>query len=878
MTTKTKSGKPLVIVESPAKARTISKFLGSGYEVEASIGHVRDLPESADEIPEDKKKEKWARLGVDVEHGFEPLYVIPSDKLAQVKRLRALLKQCSELYLATDEDREGESISWHLHEILAPKVPVRRLVFHEITREAIQQALKSPRSIDRHLVAAQETRRIVDRLYGYEVSPLLWKKVRTGLSAGRVQSVAIRLVVERERQRMAFHASTWWDLVARFGTGGRDEASAEFDAQLVSVGGKRVAAGKDFDPHTGALKAEARVLLLDELAAATLRERLLRAPASVESLEEKPFTETPQPPFTTSTLQQEANRKLRLSARRTMEFAQRLYENGYITYMRTDSTTLSEQAIAAARAEVQSRYGKDYLAGAVRQFQTKVRNAQEAHEAIRPAGAAFTDPDEVRRAMGEDAARVYDLIWKRTVACQMADARGRRMTVTVAVTDARFEARGKVIDFPGYLRAYVEGSDDPEAELAERETVLPAMRSGDRLRTVDLLPKSHTTQPPARLTEATLIKELEARGIGRPSTYASIIDTILQRDYVFKRGTALVPSFTAFAVVQLMEGYLQHLVDYGFTAHMEEDLDRISLGEAEKKRYLHEFYFGNGRKGLRGVLDEVVGSIDPRTVCTVPLVGSSGSKDEPVARIGRYGPYLELGETRATLPDDLAPDELTLTKARELIAQSQKASKPLGNDPITGLPVFAKNGRFGPYVQLGVVEKGSKQKPKMASLLKGQNPETLTLEQALDLLSLPRDLGKHPDNGESVLATVGRYGPYLKCGAESRSIPEDQSVLTITLEQALAILKQPKAARRFGRAAPAPKRILGKTEAGAEIKLMDGRFGPYVTDGTTNASLPKGQNPDELSLPQALELIRARAERGPSRKPARRGRKKVASP
>ncbi len=877
--------KPLVIVESPAKARTIGKFLGSGFSVEASIGHIRDLPRSAAEIPAAHKKEKWARLGVDVDHEFAPLYVVPADKRDQVKKLKALLEKASELYLATDEDREGEAISWHLLEVLKPRkgLPVKRLVFHEITKDAIAEALANPRRIDDALVSAQETRRIVDRLYGYEVSPLLWKKVRPRLSAGRVQSVAVRLVVEREQERLQFRAREYWDLKAVLDKSG---AKAEggglgggaFEASLASVDGVRVASGKDFDLR-GERKGDQELVHLDGAAAEKLRAGLEAGTFRVESVEEKQSVERPYAPFTTSTLQQESNRRLRFAARRTMSAAQRLYENGLITYMRTDSTALSEQAIGAARKLIQKHFGPEYLPDAPRRYETKVKNAQEAHEAIRPAGAEFRHPDTLRD-LSPDEQKVYELVWKRTVACQMADARVKRTSIVVAASGkgtgvARFQASGKTIEFPGYLRAYVEGSDNPEDALADRETILPPLAAEDPLRCKSLESVSHSTQPPARLTEATLVKELEARGIGRPSTYASIIDTIQERKYVFKKGSALVPTFTAFAVMRLLVEYLSHLVDYGFTASMEDDLDSISLGQKQSTAYLKQFYFGNGQVGLKGLVERMESQIDPRVVCGIPIGMHPDGRPVEV-RVGRYGPFLSSGDDRASVPEDLAPDELTLERAIELLDRAARGPRVVGSHSETGQPIYVKNGRFGPYLQLGDAEPDG-EKPKMASLLEGMTEETVTLEQAEKILSLPRELGASPDTGEAVMAASGRYGPYVKCGTETRSIPAGISPIEIELAKAVELLRQPKlrGRARFGRPS-APLRVLGPSPVTKkEIRVLAGRFGPYVNDGETNASLPKGTEPESVSLEMALDLLAARAAAGPSKK--RRGSRRPSS-
>jgi DNA topoisomerase-1 len=861
----------LVIVESPAKARTIGKFLGRGYTIEASIGHIRDLPNGAKEVPEELKKEDWAYLGVNVNKGFEPVYVIPPKKAQQVRKLRAALKDAKELFLATDEDREGEAISWHLCEVLKPKVPVHRLVFHEITEEAIREALKQPRSIDQALVRAQEVRRIVDRLYGYDVSPLLWRKIRPRLSAGRVQSVAVRLIVERERQRMAFRAATYWDLLAMFAK----PSGEAFGAVLVSVDGRRIPAGRDFDPATGQLKDDA-CLLLDQQQAADLAARLQRETARVAELEDKPYSTKPYPPFTTSTMQQEANRKCGFTARRTMEVAQSLYENGHITYMRTDSTNLATIAIDTARQIIASQYGADYLPDAPRIYQTKVKNAQEAHEAIRPAGHPFALPESLRNVLSPDEFRLYDLIWKRTVASQMSDSKARRITIRVDLDGARFEASGKIIDFPGYLRAYVEGSDDPESELAEREVVLPQVAVGETLQCRDLESKSHTTQPPNRFSEASLTRELEKMGIGRPSTYASIIDTILARDYVFKKsGNVLVPTWTAFAVSQLLESHLPDLVNYQFTADMEDELDAISRGELDYVEYLQHFYFGKDEKGLKGLVTTKSGEIDARDVCRV-RIGQPEGQSEIFVRVGRYGPFLEQGERRASIPDQTPPDELTMEASLALLESSAQGDQPLGHDP-DGKPVFVKVGRYGPYVQRGTSE--DEEKPQSASLLKGMNPDEVTIEVALALLTLPRTLGNHPENGQPVMAHNGPYGPYVKCEKEIRSLPADISPLNVNLQQALELLAQPKTRGR-GRAG-ATREPLKVFEASPvttnPVQLLSGRYGPYVTDGVTNASLPRGTAPEELTFEYALNLLKVRAEQGPSEKQLKKSAAKKAA-
>ncbi len=866
-----RTGKSLVIVESPAKARTISKFLGNDFTVEASIGHIRDLPQGAKQIPEQYRKEPWSRLGVNVEADFAPLYIVPPDKTAQVRKLKDLLKDAKDLYLATDEDREGEAISWHLNEILKPKVPVHRLVFHEITKEAIQDALTHTRDIDQDLVRAQEARRIVDRLYGYEVSPLLWKKVKPKLSAGRVQSVAVRLIVERERQRMAFHEAEYWDLLGQFAS----LAGQEFQAELMSVDGRKIPAGKDFDPATGKLKND-ELLLLDAAGADSLVQRLRAAKFVVAKLDDKPYTSKPYPPFTTSTLQQEANRKLGFTARRTMQAAQHLYENGHITYMRTDSTNLAKVAIEAARELVSAQYGPEYLPDAPRLYQTKVKNAQEAHEAIRPAGHPFDFPEQLRDKLGSDEFRVYDLIWKRTVASQMADARGRRLTLAIDGDGALFQVSGKTIEFPGYLRAYVEGSDDPSGELADKEAMLPAVKQGDAIACKELQPKQHLTQAPPRFSEASLIRALEEMGIGRPSTYASIIETILAREYVFKKGTALAPTWTAFAVSQLLEGHLPGLVDYQFTAQMEDDLDAISRGEATYADYLRKFYFGNGKSGLKPHLEDKVDQIQAREVSRVLIAHPEGF--EPIfVRIGRYGPFLEQGERRAALPETMPPDEVTLAKSLELLDNAQKAEEPLGMCPDTGRAIYVKTGRFGPYIQRAPATEDDK--PQNASLLKGMTPESIDLATAVKLLSLPRELGPQPTTGEPITVFNGRYGPYVKSGAETRSLPAEISPIDVTLEKAIELLAQPKVQRRGFGAKREPIKVLEASPiTGQPIQLLDGRYGLYVTDGVTNASLPKNTTADEVLLPMALNLLAERAAAGPPKKKAGRRGAKAAAP
>ncbi len=853
--------RPLVIVESPAKARTIGGFLGSDFIIEACVGHVRDLPANAAEIPEKYKKEKWARLGIDVEGGFRPLYVVPKQKREHIRRLKQCLKDASCLYLATDEDREGEAISWHLVQELKPQVDVRRLVFHEITKSAIHQALDHPRSINEDLVEAQETRRLVDRIYGYQVSPLLWKKIRPKLSAGRVQSVAVKLVVERERERSRFRSAAYWDVRGTF----RHQREEPFEAVLTAVDGRRIATGKDFDPETGQLKQQQQQgpLHIDEKGAKQLVERCGGKPAEVLRVDRKPYTQKPAAPFTTSTLQQEAGRKLRFTAKRTMQAAQRLYENGYITYMRTDSTTLSKEALETTRTLIRQTYGEENLPTATRIYTTKVKNAQEAHEAIRPAHHEFIHPSKLEH-VSVDERRVYELVWQRTVASQMKDATGHRTTVLLGIDGAEFQASGRTIEFPGFRLAYVESTENGDAAMAEAERILPSVREGDRVQTENLEPEGHNTQPPARLTEASLIRELEARGIGRPSTYASIIDTILAREYCHKKGSALVPTFTAFAVVKLLEEHLSYLVDYAFTAKMEDDLDEISNGRQKRLDYLRDFFHGNGKPGLRDTLEKVEAKIDPREVCSIPL-GTNDEGKEVEVRVGRYGPYISCNDIRVSVPEGTPPDELDLEAALALLAKGEEGPKSLGIDPGTGLPVYVKTGRFGPYFQLGDPEQLDGEKPKMASLLPGMNEADVTLEDALAVLSLPRVLGVRDD--AEVAAQNGRFGPYLRWGKETRTIPAGESPLTISLQRALELFSQPKARGGRTRAAPKVLKDLGKhPDTGAEIKILEGRYGPYVNDGTTNASLPRGEAVEDVGLDRCIELLADRAARAPARR------------
>jgi DNA topoisomerase-1 len=850
----------LVIVESPTKARTIRGFLPKEFRVEASMGHVRDLPNNASEIPAAHKGEKWANLGVNTAKDFEPLYVVPKDKKKVVKELKDALKGADQLLLATDEDREGESISWHLAQLLDPKVPVKRMVFHEITKEAISRALDNPRELDMELVHAQETRRILDRLVGYSLSPLLWKKVAWGLSAGRVQSVSVRLLVERERARRAFRSGTYWDLKASLVHG-----QVPFDAKLTHLGGERIANGSDFDESTGAIKAGSKVKLVAEAEARALQQAASAGRWQVAAVEAKPTVRKPVAPFTTSTLQQEANRKLRLSARDTMRTAQALYERGFITYMRTDSVNLSEQAIKAARSCVSERYGQDYLSPAPRQFTTKSRNAQEAHEAIRPAGEVFRTPGETGLE-GRDLA-LYELIWKRTVASQMADARLTMLAIDLEVAGSTFRATGKRIDFPGFFRAYVEGSDDPDAALEGQEVLLPALKVGDvpDCRSVEAL--SHQTQPPARYSEAALVKMLEKEGIGRPSTYASIIGTIIDRGYATLQANALIPSFTAFAVTALLEEHFPDLVDTGFTARMENTLDEISTGKVRWLPYLEDFY--KGEEGLEALVQRREGDIDPGHSRTVALEGLPC-----VVRIGRFGAYLESrrvgtdGEEellKATLPQEITPADLDADKAELILRQKSEGPESIGEDPETGEQVYLLFGQYGPYLQLGQASEETP-KPKRASLPKGVKPEEMKLEDALGLLRLPRQLGEHPDGGK-VQAGLGRFGPYVvhdkgKGEKDYRSIKAEDDVLVIGLTRALELLAQPKR----GRGGRTALKDLGTPEGANEaIQLFDGPYGLYVKQGKVNASLPEGTTADTLTLDQAVELLAAKAASAPAR-------------
>jgi len=847
---KTSASKTLVIVESPTKAKTIRGFLPQGFRVNASMGHVRDLPNSASEIPASHKGEPWAKLGVNTADGFQRLYVVPREKKKVVRELKDALKTADQLLLATDEDREGESISWHLLELLKPKVPVKRLVFHEITQEAIDRALAHPRDLDQNLVQAQEARRVLDRLVGYTLSPLLWKKVAYGLSAGRVQSVAVRLLVQRERSRLAFRSGSYWDLKARL-----EHQQQVFEARLTHVAGARIATGADFDQNTGAIKAGLAVRLLEEQDARALAEATARQPWKAVQVQAKPATRRPVAPFTTSTLQQEANRKLRLPARQTMRIAQSLYENGFITYMRTDSVHLSEQAVAAAHHCVEETFGADYLSPKVRQYTTRSRNAQEAHEAIRPAGERFRMPQET----GLDGVErsLYELIWMRTVACQMADARLTMLTVQLEVGEARFRATGKRIDFAGFFRAYVEGSDDPGAALESKEVLLPILKEGDQpgCRAVEAV--DHQTQPPARLSEAALVQRLEAEGIGRPSTYASIISTVCDRGYARLEANALIPTFTAFAVTGLLEKHFPDLVDTGFTARMEGTLDKISQGQVQWLPYLKQFYCGE--KGLEAEVSHQEQSIDSATFRTVAL-----EQLPCVVRIGKFGAYLEADHdgqnVKANLPPEITPADLSPERVRELYQNRLTGPEALGVDPETGESIYLLTGQYGPYVQRGDAT-SDQPKPKRASLPPGIQPENITIVQALDLLRLPRPLGEHPQGGR-VEASLGRFGPYVvwhkgKGERDYRSIKGDDELLTISLERALELLAMPK----LGRGKRAPLRELGSHPADGEpVAVFSGAYGPYVKHGKLNCSLPEGKTVADVTMEEAVTLLAAQAE------------------
>ncbi|MFJ4656391.1 type I DNA topoisomerase [Nocardia sp. NPDC088792] len=904
-----------MIVESPTKARKIAPYLGRGYVVEASVGHIRDLPRGAADVPAKYKGQQWARLGVDVDHDFEAIYVVSPDKKAKVSELKALLADADELYLATDPDREGEAIAWHLLETLKPKVPVRRMVFHEITEPAILAAAADTRELDKDLVDAQETRRILDRLYGYEVSPVLWKKVMPRLSAGRVQSVATRVIVQRERERMAFRSAEYWDIAAKLDAGGQEEGGNPrvFGARLVNVDGARVASGRDFGAD-GQLKTVSGVVVLDAEYARRLAESLHGVDLTVTSVESKPYTRKPYAPFMTSTLQQEAARKLRFTSERTMRVAQRLYENGYITYMRTDSTTLSESAINAARAQATQLYGAEYVSPTPRQYTRKVKNAQEAHEAIRPSGDTFATPGQLHNKLDGDEFRLYEMIWQRTVASQMVDARGTTLTVRITGMantgeECVFSSSGRTITFAGFLKAYVESVDEEAGgQSDDAESRLPALTEGQGVTAIELLPDGHTTNPPPRFTEASLVKALEELGIGRPSTYASIIKTILDRGYVYKRGSALVPSWVAFAVIGLLEDHFGRLVDFDFTAAMEDDLDAIAGGREQRGNWLTSFYFGGDHGaqgsvarsgGLKKMVGERLDDINAREVNSIKLFSDDEGRDV-VVRVGKFGPYLERMITnpddpegdsvsqRANLPDDLPPDELTPEVAEKLFSTPQEG-RSLGQDPESGHEIVAKEGRFGPYVTeilpepVEEIDTGAKKtakkavapKPRTGSLFKSMELSTITLDDALKLLSLPRVVGVDPVSGEEITSQNGRYGPYLKKGTDSRSLANEDQIFNVTLDEALKIYAEPK--RRGGQSASAPPlRELGVDPVSEKpMVIKDGRFGPYVTDGETNASLRKGDEVESITDARASELLADRRARGPVKKAAKKTAKKA---
>lgn len=868
----------LVVVESPAKAKTISRFLGPEYRVEASYGHVRDLPQNAKEIPTKLRKESWARLGVNVESGFEPLYVVPADKKKHVKRLKDALKDADRLLLATDEDREGESISWHVLELLKPKkaIDVQRIVFHEVTPEAIQEALAAPRAVDESLVRAQEARRILDRLYGYSLSPLLWKRVAPGLSAGRVQSVAVRLLVEQERERKTFRVAHFSDIKAELAAD-----TGSFKSKMVRFADARLVDGSSFDPKTGKL-ADPKRLHLDADRAASLVEQLeATRPWRISRLDKKPGRQNPAAPFITSTLQQEGNRKLRFTARRTMRVAQQLYEGidlsgervGLITYMRTDSVSLSSRALDQARQVIKAAYGADYLPEKPVRYKTKAKNAQEAHEAIRPTDLSRR-PQDVKKYLDADQARLYELIWKRTVASQMQPARFERTTVEVSAETpdgtAVFQAKGKSILFPGFLRAYVEGSDDPRAELGDQELILPTMTEGQSLEPTTVEAEARSTRPPARYTEASLVKKLEEEGIGRPSTYASIISTIQDRGYAFKKGNELVPTFTAFCVTKLLEQQFLDLIDVGFTALMEDDLDSIAEGEQSWDGLVESFFLGNEEKpGLEKRVEE--GEV---TYPAIELGEDPETKAPLRVKVGRYGPYLRRGERGSeddavvSLPEDLPPADLTIEKALELLRAKDAENEPVAKDPSTGRDVFLQQGRYGAYLERAQTEaeKEAKEKPHRVSIPRGLTTDDLTPEIAADLIQLPRELGVHPEDGETIVAGLGRYGPFIRHVKDYRNLPTWQKACEIGLDEALEILKQPKKGRGRGATKTVLKELGEHESAVGPIQLLDGRYGPYVTDGKTNASLKKGADPNAMTLEKAVEMLDEKRKNPPKRR------------
>lgn len=857
----------LVIVESPTKARTIKRFLPKNYIVEASIGHVRDLPQSASDIPKDLKKTSWARLGIDVENGFKPLYIVPRGKGKIIRELKKKLKGVDQLLLATDEDREGESISWHLVQVLEPKIPVKRMVFHEITKTAIQNALENERDIDVNLVNAQETRRILDRLYGYTLSPLIWKKIAYGLSAGRVQSPGLRLIVERERERIRFHKAVYWDLKAELkkqptagaatagNTNPEDSDQASFEAVLESVDGKRVAGGKDFDAESGQLLPNKDVVVLNEQEAVELKAEVEQSDWKVESLTEKRSKSRPAPPFITSTLQQEGNRKLRLSARETMRTAQRLYEQGFITYMRTDSPALSKEGLNGAMQAVRQLYGEDYLAEQPRQYATKSKSAQEAHEAIRPAGEVFKHPDETGLSGREKS--LYALIWKRTLASQMAEARKVSITVKIRSGRAVCSATGTRIEFPGFIRVYVEGKDDPEAALDDKETFLPPLKEGEQLDVVEVQQLYHETKPPARYTEATLVRTLENMTIGRPSTYASIINTLFEREYVRKQGNAMVPTFTGFAVIQLLENHFHYLIEYDFTSDMEAALDDIAVGKIDRIEYLESFY--SGKDGLERKVEKREKEISPEETRTIKLPHINVVDG---IKVGKYGPYIvykdaENGPIHASIPEDIAPADLTEEDVKEIIDIQKNGPEPLGFHPETGEAIYCLTGRYGPYYQLGEVGDDNP-KPKRAALAKGLKPSEANLEDALKQLSLPRVLGTHPETGKEVAANRGRFGPFIVHDGDFRSIKSEEELFSISLEEALEILAKPKKGKGNSRV----MKDFGKDEVlGKKLAIYNGKYGPYIKAGTKNVSLPDEKRDqeviDKLTVEEVREIVKA---------------------
>lgn len=852
----------LVIVESPTKAKTITKYLPKEFIVESSLGHIRDLPKSATEIPQKYKSEKWARVGIDVEHDFAPLYIVPKDKKKHVAKLKQLIKKADEIYLATDEDREGEAISWHLLEVLQPTAPVHRMVFHEITKAAIEKAMANPREVDMNLVEAQETRRVLDRLYGYEISPILWRKVAPKLSAGRVQSAALRLIVNREKERMAFHSAMYWDIAGNFKT----QDGTTFEAKLVSVDGKRVATGKDFDGTTGSIldKVKDTVVVLGESTTTTLADSLTNVEWNVSSVQQKPLSLSPKPPFITSTLQQEAGHKFHWSARSTMRVAQKLYELGFITYMRTDSVQLSDEAKKAAADRIVAKYGQEYFEPRV--YANKSKNAQEAHEAIRPAGTEMRPVSDIAAELDADQIKLYDLIWKRTMASQMSNAKLQQTTAQLVHDNVVFQASGRVIEFPGYLKVYVAGSDDPDADATDKESVLPPLQADDKVTSEHLSAEDHATKAPARYTEASLVKQLESDGVGRPSTYATIIDTIQRRGYVYKDGSALIPRFVGFGVVALLHNNFPNLVDTEYTAAMEEDLDAIANGSLEYLPYLKKFYFGkDGTKGLHEMLEV---DIDARATCTIPIGKDEAGRAVNV-RVGRYGPFVEqvLNETEqktASIPDDLPPDQLTVEKALEYISKQAEGPTPLGVDPETNQNVFLLEGRFGPYVQLGDKPKAEKDakgkkkkvvKPKMKGLLKGMQPADVNLDIALQLLSFPKSIGVYEKTGEDIIADLGRFGPYLKCGEETRSLSPEDNILETTLERATIMFDTPKLRGARARVL----RDIGNHPADeTPIKLYQGRYGPYIKYKALNVSVPDDINIEKMTVEEAVQLIAAK--------------------